>query len=93
MAMASYDFGKAGLIKGFRTAVDYVYMDNDDEKEQLGGIVQTDRSIIHADMWYQFPFFPDLEAKVRIALVDAERTTAGEDPSYDEFRFELNYLF
>jgi hypothetical protein len=93
MAQVFYDFGKAGLIKGFRAAVDYVYMDYDDEKERLGGNIKTDRSNIHADMWYKFPFFPDLEAKVRIGLVNAHSTTEGVDPSYKEYRFELNYLF
>jgi hypothetical protein len=93
MVQASYDFGKAGIIEGFRTTIEYVYMDCDDEKEELGGMVQRDRSLIHADLWYKFPFLPDLEAKVRIGLLESDRTTAGEDPSYKEFRFELNYLF
>ena len=93
MAQAYYDFGKAGVIKGFRAGIDYVYMDYDDKKEQLGGHFKTDRDNIHADMWYRLPFFPDLEAKVRIGLVDADDTTIGVDPSYNEFRFELNYLF
>ncbi len=93
MAQAFYDFGKAGLIKGFRAGIDYVYMDYDDEKERLSGHKKTDRGNIHADMWYKFPFFPDLEAKVRVGLVNAHRTTEGVDPSYKEYRFELNYLF
>ncbi len=93
MVKAFYDFGKAGIIEGFRAGIDYAYMDYDDKKEQLGGHSKTDRGIIHADIWYKFPFFPDLEAKARIGLVDADNTTAGSDPSYDEFRFELNYLF
>jgi hypothetical protein len=92
MVQAYYDFGKAGVIEGFRASIDYVYMDYDDTKEQLGGHFKTDRGIVHADMWYRLPFFPDLEAKVRIGLVDAENTTIGVDPSYNEFRFELNYF-
>jgi len=93
MLRAFYDFGKAGIIKGFRTCIDYVYMDYDDEKEKMGGHFKTDRSSIHADIWYKFPFFPDLEAKVRMGIVDADKLTVGLDPSYREFRFELNYLF
>jgi hypothetical protein len=93
MAQAYYDFGKAGIIEGFRAGMDYVYMDYDDEKEKSGGHSKTDRSNVHADMWYRFPFLPDLEAKVRIGIGKAERTTSGLDPSYSEFRFELNYLF
>jgi hypothetical protein len=93
MVQAFYDFGKAGVIEGFRAGIDYAYMDFDDKKERLGGHGKTDRGHIHADLWYRFPFLPDLEAKVRIGLLDANDTTAGTDPSYNEFRFELNYLF
>ncbi|MDY6973360.1 MAG: OprD family outer membrane porin [Thermodesulfobacteriota bacterium] len=93
MIQAFYDFGKAGIVKGFRTSVDYAYMNYDDEKEELGGHKKTDRSSIHADLWYILPFLPELEAKFRIASINAERTTSGDDPSYREFRFELNYLF
>ena len=75
-------------------------MDYDDEKERLGGHLLTDRSNIHLDMWYTFPFLEKLEAKIRFGMVNADHRTnaatiavAGEDPSYCEFRFELNYLF
>ncbi|MCP4575608.1 MAG: OprD family porin [Deltaproteobacteria bacterium] len=100
MIRAFYDFGKAGIIRGFRACIDYTYMDFDDEKERLGGQLLTDRSYIHTDMWYRFPFFQDLEAKIRFGMVNADNrtnaitiATAGKDPSYREFRFELNYLF
>jgi len=93
MVKLSYDFDKANLIKGFRMAIDYAYMNYDDTKEKLGGIKRTDRYIIHTDMWYRFPFPQYVEAKVRIGLVEADNRSNGEDPSYNEFRFELNYLF
>ncbi len=93
MVKAGYDFGKAGIIKGFRACIDYVYMDYDDKKVHLGGNAKTDRYIIHTDMWYLIPFLSDLEAKLRLAYVDAQRTWLGINPSYAEFRFELNYLF
>jgi len=93
MIKAIYDFGKAGLLDGFRAALDYAYMDYDDTKERLGGHSKTDRGIIHADLWYRFAALPGLEAKVRIGLVDADDISAGADPSYDELRVELNYLF
>jgi len=93
MVKAVYDFGKADIIKGFRVSLDYVYMDYDDEKVKKWGHAKTDRYSIHTDMWYILPFLPDLEAKVRIAYVDAKRTILNVDPSYTEFRFELNYLF
>ena len=93
MVLVGYDFDRAGIIQGCRTALDFTRMDYDDKKERLGGTSTTDRHIIHADLWYKLPFFPELEAKGRIGLVNADTTTAGKDPSYDEFRFELNYLF
>jgi len=100
MIQAYYDFGKAGIIQGLRGGIDYVWMDYDDEKERLGGHSLTDRSYIHADIWYVFPFFEELEAKFRFGMINADNRTnataiaaSGEDPSYHEFRFELNYLF
>lgn len=93
MIKGFYDFGKAGIINGLRIALDYTNMDYDDTKEELGGIKKTDRHIIHADLWYKFPLLSGLEAKVRIGLVEADDATAGEDISYNEFRFEVNYLF
>ncbi len=95
MILAYYDFGKADVIEGLRGSVDYSYMAEDDKKEELGGHIATDRYQIHADIWYQFPFLPDLEAKIRIAIVNADRLTLIQpDPSsYTDFRFELNYLF
>ena len=93
MIKVFYDFGEAGIINGFRTAVDFTRMDYDETKERMGSITKTDRHIIHADLWYKLPFLPELEVKGRIGLVNADNTIAGKDPSYDEFRLELNYLF
>jgi hypothetical protein len=93
MIKVSYDFGKAGLVPGFRAALDYAVMDYDDAKEQAGGIDKTDRAIVHLDMWKQFRALPNLEAKIRIGLLEGDKTITGADPSYNEARFELNYLF
>lgn len=100
MIQAYYDFGKAGIIQGLRGGIDYTWMDYDDEKERLGGHSFTDRSYIHADIWYIFPFLEELEAKFRFGMINAAHKTnateiavSGEDPSYHEFRFEMNYLF
>jgi hypothetical protein len=93
MVKVAFDFGRAGVVRGLRAVVDYVVMDYDDEKERLGGHLRTDRSVVHADVWYRFRSAPFLEAKVRVGLVDADRPTVGRDHSYDEVRFELNWLF
>jgi hypothetical protein len=90
---ASYDFGKAGLVKGLRAVMDYTCMDYDDEKVRLLGVAQTDRDYLHADIWYRFPFLSYLEAKLRLGYIDAQETAVGLDPSYRECRFELNVLF
>ena len=98
MIQAFYDFEKAGLVKGFRASIDFVTTDEDDKKELLNGdSLGTDRYVVHSDLWYRFPSFPDLEAKLRLKWLDADRRTyaskAGENPSYSDIRFELNYLF
>ncbi len=93
MFMVFYNFAKAGIIPGFRAGVDYTIMNYDDDKERLGGHEKTDRSFIHIDMWKQLSFLPNLEAKIRIGLVDADDRSDGTDPSYHEWRFETNYLF
>ncbi len=105
MIKGVYDFDKAKIISGLKVALDYAYMDYDKTKERLGGINKTDRDIIHMDVIYGFPhlkkllpsYMEGLEGKFRVAFVDAERrhnpSANRYDPSYNEFRWELNYLF
>ncbi len=94
MFQAYYDFGKAGLINGFRASIDYLITDHDDEKALLGGASSNDRNVIHADLWYQFSSIPNMEAKLRLKSASIDRLTpTGTNPSYDELRFEINYLF
>ena len=94
MIQLSYDFGKAGIIKGLTSTIDYVYTDNDDNKSRLGGLSVTDTSILHCDFRYLLPFISNVEAKVRFKLAEADRLPlSGNDPSYREIRFEMNYLF
>ena len=100
MIQAYYDFGKAGIINGFRACADITYIDYDDDKERLGGHILPDLRCFHFDLWYAFPSLPDLEAKLRFSFVDKDDLTNamsisvfGKDLSYIDFRFELNYLF
>ena len=93
MVEGAYDFGKAGLIKGFRAALDYTSMNYDDNKERLGSISKTDRHAIHLDAWYRLPVRQYVELKVRLKHVGATRRSNGSDPSYSDLRVELNYLF
>jgi hypothetical protein len=70
---ASYDPGKAGLVKGLRAVMDYTNMDYDDDKMQLLGHAKSGRDYFHTDIWYRFSFIPYLEAKVRVGYVDARK--------------------
>ncbi len=83
-----YNFGKADMIPGFRMLLRYAMQDFDETK----GL--PDSNIVHIDMWKQFSAVPGLEAKVRIGLVGADEfPSSDKDMSYNEYRFELNYLF
>lgn len=86
----SYDFGKAKILDGFSTTARYV-IQNFDEKKQAGG-VQADSNILHIDLCQKFT--PTLDAKVRLAFVNADdRVGSVDKDSYNEYRFEVNYLF
>ncbi len=90
MGEVSYDFGKAQIIKGFKAMGRYVIQDFDERKQAAGA--QADMSVIHIDLVQQLT--PQLDARVRFASVDAENRTSGIDKdSYNEYRFEINYLF
>ena len=82
---AFYDFGKAGVIPGFRAMARYAIQDFDESKND----VQADSNMLHIDLWQKFK---SIEAKVRLGFVDADEG-AKTDVSYNEYRLEFNYLF
>ncbi|MBA1432410.1 MAG: outer membrane porin, OprD family [Epsilonproteobacteria bacterium] len=91
---ANYDFDKAGLVPGFSAMARYAIQDFDEAKQAAG--VQADSKILHMD--FRENFGNGLYAKVRVGLVSADArvlgSNAGKDvDSYNEYRFELNYLF
>lgn len=95
---AVYDFGKAGLVPGLIVAADYENMNFDDKKAFTSGF--TDRSIFHVDAWQTFKTLPNTEFKFRFATVDADPAYTSatvqsnvDNNSYNEYRFEVNYLF
>ncbi len=71
--------GKLSKKLGF--LVRYAVQDFDEAKNMA------DSSIIHTDWKYQYN--PDLLLKLRVGLVDSDSATG----SYNEYRFEMNYLF
>jgi len=94
MIKGAYDLGKAGIVSGLRGSLDYAYMDYDQTKIDAGSIGKTDRGIIHLDMQKTFDSAPNLELKLRAAMVDADASPNSTDyQSYNEYRFEINYLF
>ena len=95
---AVYDFDKAGVVSGLKVAADYENMNFDDAKAFTSTF--TDRNIFHVDAWKTFKAVPNTEFKFRFATIDADpaytsATVQGtiDNNSYNEYRFEINYLF
>jgi len=92
MIRGDYSFDKAGLVPGLTAMFRYAIQDFDDNKPG----VQADTTVIHLDAIQKIKSFPGLEARVRIGIVNGDPQTGAvtkADPSYNEYRFELNYLF
>ncbi len=95
---AVYDFDKSGLVSGLKMAADYENMNFDDAKAWKSTF--TDRNIFHVDAWKTFKAVPNTEFKLRFATIDADPAytsataqSSVDNNSYDEYRFEINYLF
>jgi hypothetical protein len=99
MVKADYDFGKAGIIPGFKAFVDYADMDFDDKKVILKGTDFSDRNILHVDLVQEFKAIPNTDFRFRFATINADpasktsATLSTDYESYNEYRFEMNYLF
>jgi hypothetical protein len=94
MGEFTYDFGKAKIFDGFSVMARYAVQDFDDSKDG----VQADSNIWHFDIRQNIG--ENMEAKIRVGYVDGKSNilksdgiTYKSDPSYDEYRFELNYFF
>lgn len=95
---AVYDFDKAGVVPGLKIAADYENMNFDDAKAFTSTF--TDRTILHVDAWQTFKALPNTEFKFRFATIDADPAYTSatvqstvDNNSYNEYRFEINYLF
>ena len=98
MLRADYDFDSAGLIPGVQAFMRFVIQDFDDEKIAT----QADSTVVTVDVLKEFESYPDLYVKLRMAHVVSDKDTMVEikgnrvpkaNKSYDEVRFEINYLF
>ena len=87
MARIGYDFGKAKILDGFSLMARYAIQDFDDKKAG----VQADTNILHIDARQNIG--NNIEAKLRLGFVTDEDSANKSDVSYNEYRFELNYLF
>lgn len=89
-AEISYDFGKANILPGFSAMTRYAIQDFDAAKQLSGG--EADSKILQIDLKQQIT--KGLDAKIRLGLKNADaRTNGTEKDSYNEYRFEVNYLF
>ena len=99
MVQAKYDFNKAGLVPGLNVAADYADMNYDDAKMLAGSLKYSDRTIFHVDAIQTFKALPNTEFKLRFATVNADPllktpiTDTTDYDSYNEYRFEINYMF
>lgn len=95
MVQAKYDFGKAKLIPGLSATIRYAIQDFDDSKPD----VQADCDIFTLDLIQKVSYLPGLEFKGRMGIARGEDDTVDmngkvkSDPSYNEYRVEMNYLF
>jgi hypothetical protein len=93
MIRADYDFGKAKIAKNLTGLIRYAIQDFDDLKSG----VQADSSVIHIDIAKKIS--SNLYTKLRVGLVDMDKNILDIDGrlkynnSYNEYRFEVNYLF
>lgn len=96
MAKVGYNFGKAGIVEGLDTVLAYQIIDFDDKKVLGGGTTWSDRDVITFDATKTFKELPNTEFKLRVGIIDAENplgTIHADHVSYNEYRFEINYLF
>ncbi len=96
MLRADVSLDKLGLLPDTWFLVRYAIQDFDDNKDA----VQADSNILHTDWFHDIKMGEDLlKLKFRMGLVTAKDdikksdSTTKTDVSYNEYRFEINYLF
>ncbi|RUM73588.1 MAG: hypothetical protein DSZ11_05550 [Sulfurovum sp.] len=95
MVRLDYDFEEAGIFPELKAYIRYAIQDFDEHKAG----VQADSNVVTLDILKYFDSIPNLYLKMRMAHVDGESKemaldgTVKKDPSYNELRFEVNYLF
>jgi hypothetical protein len=78
------------VSKNVKFLLRYAIQDFDDNKAGA----QADTNILHTDWMFNMnTIAKGLEGKIRVGLVSDEDKGTKSDVSYNEYRFELNYLF
>jgi hypothetical protein len=95
MVRADYDFDKAGVVPGLKAFMRYAIQDFDDAKP---GVLYADSNVLTLDLLKEIESIPNLYLKLRMGhIVGDPLIEKGQikklNPSYDEARFEINYLF
>jgi len=95
LVRADYDFSKAKLVSGLRVMMRYAKEDFDDNKPA----VSSDVNVLTVDVIKRFKNHPNFITKLRTAFVNEQHPVLNrdgsykKDPSYNEVRLEMNYLF
>jgi hypothetical protein len=95
MLQAGYDLSRAGLVPGLSVSAKYAVQDFDDVKPDLSA----DTTVLNIDFLETVDALPGLSIKLRTCFVSGEKDTVDmngtvkADPSYSEYRLEMNYLF
>jgi len=95
MAQLKYNLGKAGIVPGLSAMVRYARQNFDDKKPD----VQADSDVYTLDLIQKVPELSGLILKARLGIVRGDKNTLDmngtkkSDPSYNEYRLEMNYLF
>ena len=90
-----YDFGKAGVVPGLKAKIGYAIQNFDDTKPG----VQADSDVLTLHLFKTYDSMPDFSTKLSIGIADGKKDTFSgggvlkDDPSHNELRFEINYLF
>jgi len=95
MLRVDYDFDKAGIASHLKAFMRYAVQNFDDEKP---GVVYADNKVFTLDILKEIESIPHFYIKFRVGHVVGDPLMRNGkvvklDPSYDEARFEINYLF
>ena len=95
MLRVDYDFEKANIFPKLKAFMRYAIQDFDDDKP---GVKYADSNVFTLDILKELESIPNFYIKFRMGHVVGNRLIKDGkviklDPSYDEARFEINYLF